>query len=115
MTMLMHHPLPSGARVRLRLPVRADTDALRALVGAEQAERLLRFDPRRRAVLCALDFEALVGVGAVELRPGATPDVLAGDDEVIALLERELTGRAERARHPVSPRRRILRRFARRP
>src|SRR6476619_7762125 len=63
--MPMHHHLPSGARVRLRLPVRADTDSLRALVGDEAAERLLHFDPRCRAVLCALDFEEVVGVGSV--------------------------------------------------
>jgi hypothetical protein len=99
--MRMHHPLPSGAHVRLRLPVRADTRGLRALVGAETAERLLHFDPRRRAVMCAVSFEEVLGVGAIELRPGARPDVLeARDEEVAALLESVLTARAEAVHQP---------------
>ena len=113
--MPMHHHLPSGATVRLRLPVRADTNRLRALVGEEEAERLLRFDPRRRAVLCALDFEEVVGVGAIELCDGASPDVVAHDDEIAALLDRELASRASRVRPRPSRRTRVLRRIARRP
>lgn len=113
--MLMHHHLPSGAHVRLRLPVRADAERLRELVGEEPAERLLRFDPRRRAVICALDFEEVVGVGSVDLCPGARPDVVAGDPDVAALLDRELVARASRAPAPPSRRTRVLRRIARRP
>jgi hypothetical protein len=113
--MLMHHHLPSGERVRLRLPVRADTEKLRALVGAEEAERLLRFDPRGRAVMCALDFEEVVGVGAIELCQGARPDVLAGrDDDVVALLEDVLVARAQASRRPPARRRGMLRRRRRR-
>ena len=94
-----HHHLPSGAHVRLRLPMRADTPRLRALVGAEEADRLLRFDPRRRAVICALEFEEVVGVGAIELRHDARPElIVAADAEVGALLERALTARARTAR-----------------
>ena len=113
--MLMHHHLPSGARVRLRLPVRADTERLRSLVGEEAAERLLRFDPRRRAVICALDFEEVVGVGSIDLCPDASPHVVAGDAEVASLLERQLVARASRAPRPPSRRTRVLRRITRRP
>jgi hypothetical protein len=113
--MPMHHLLPSGARVRLRLPVRADTESLRALVGDEETARLLRFDPRRRAVICALDFEEVVGVGTIELCDGGRGQVVAYDDEVAALLERELAGRASRVRSAPSRRRRGLRRIGRRP
>ena len=113
--MPMHHHLPSGATVRLRLPVRADTNRLRALVGEEEAERLLRFDPRRRAVLCALDFEEVVGVGAIELCDGAAPEVVAQHEEIAALLDRELATRASRVRPRPAPRPRVLRRITRRP
>ena len=113
--MPMHHHLPSGARVRLRLPVRADTNSLRALVGDEAAERLLRFDPRQHAVLCALDFEEVVGVGSIDLCDRARGHVVAYDDEVAALLQQELAGRVSRMRRPPSRRRRVLQRIARRP
>jgi hypothetical protein len=118
--MPMHHDLPSGARVRLRLPFRGDEAALRALVGDEEAERLLRFDPRRRAVLCAADFDEIVGVGAIDLEPGADPDVLAVNGghgkELEALIAEALVHRASRHRAPVRPRRGgLLRRARRRP
>jgi len=113
--MLLHHPLPSGARVRLRLPVRADTESLRGLVGRETAERLLRFDPRRRAVICAVDFEEVRGVGAIDLRPGALPDVLeASDKDVAMLLALALQTRADTAKHPPARRGLRLRRTRRR-
>lgn len=112
--LLNHHHLPSGAHVRLRLPVRADAERLRALVGAEEAERLLRFDPRRRAVVCALELEEVVGVGAIDLHPEARPDLLlAADRDVAALLERVLAARAQAVRHPPA-RRGLLRRRPRR-
>ena len=113
--LLNHHHLPSGAHVRLRLPVRADAQRLRALVGPEEAERLLRFDPRRRAVICALDLEEVVGVGAIALRHGARPELLvAADAEVAALLERVLSARAQAVRHEPSRRGLRLRRPRRR-
>jgi hypothetical protein len=116
--MLMHHHLPSGARVRLRLPVRADTESLRDLVGEEAAERLLRFDPRRQAVVCALDFEEVVGVGAIELLDGARPELMAVADgrgeELTDLLESVLVARAQEARRPPRARRSMLPRLVRR-
>jgi hypothetical protein len=112
--MLLHHDLPSGARVRLRLPVRSDAAGLRELVGAEEAEALLRFDPRRRSVLCATDFEGVAGVGAIDLEPGASPDVLvAGDrhgEALEALIADVLVNRARTVRQPVPrPRLRLWR------
>jgi hypothetical protein len=116
--MLLHHDLPSGARVRLRLPVRSDVPSLRALLGDRETLSLLRFDPSRRAVICAVDFEEVVGVGAIDLCPGARPDLITVADgrgeELTALLERVLVARAEAAHRPARPRRGLLRR-ARRP
>jgi hypothetical protein len=110
-----HHQLPSGAHVRLRLPVRADTERLRALVGSDTAERLVRFDPRRRAVICALELEEVVGVGTIELQRDAAPDlVVARDEDVKSLLEQVLVARAQTARHPPARRGLRLRRFPRR-
>src|SRR4051812_28743755 len=112
--LLNHHRLPSGAHVRLRLPVRTDAASLRALVGPETAERLLRFDPRRRAVICALHYEEIVGVGAIDLAGDARPDLVASRDEDVAtLLERALRARAEGARRPPA-RRGLWRRRTRR-
>ena len=73
--------LDGGLRVRLRLARPADASAIARLLGATplEARRLLRFDPAHRAVVCALDgSEGLVGVGAIDLREDAEPDVLAG-------------------------------------
>jgi hypothetical protein len=60
--------LPDGARVRVRLPHVTDRPAMHALharlgLRADDLElaRALRFDPRRRAVVCAT-----VWVGAAE-------------------------------------------------
>ena len=54
------HTLPSGLRVRVRLPHRGDTAGLVALherldapLSQLEARRLLRFDPRARAVVVA--------------------------------------------------------------
>jgi hypothetical protein len=113
--LLNHHHLPSGAHVRLRLPVRADGERLRALLGREQAERLLRFDPRRSAVVCALELEEVVGVGAIELHRDAVPDLLvARDADVASLLEHVLRVRAQSVRHPARRRGLRLRRARRR-
>ena len=106
--MLLHHDLPSGDRVRLRLPRRADLRDLTALAGEREAARLLRFDPREHAVVCAATFtgdgEAVIGVGAIALRRGTVPDVLlvadGHDGDVAALLERALVARAQTAHRP---------------
>ena len=91
--MLLHHHLPGG--VRLRLPHRTDADGLRALGCAP--EGLLSFDPRERAVIVAADLEKVVGVGAIELRGGARPDLLvARDDSVREHLRSALVARAAR-------------------
>jgi len=121
--MPQHHELPSGARVRLRHPVRADADGLRALVGEEEAAGLLRFDPRRRAVVCAVDFEEVVGVGAIALQRDAAPDLVAvaprHGEPLADVLETVLRSRAQACRRGVAQRHgfpvRALRRIARRP
>ena len=74
--------LPGGERVRLRLARPGDAPEVERLLGAAplDARRLLRFDPARRAVVCALDArERLVGIGAIELREDAEPDVVASE------------------------------------
>jgi hypothetical protein len=92
---LLHHHLPGG--VRLRLPHRTDADGLRDL--GCTPDPLLHFDPRRRAVIVAASLETVVGVGAIELRRGATPDLLvARDDAVREHLRAALLARV--ARHP---------------
>ena len=82
--------LPDGTRVRLRLPHAADRSELHALharLGVEADEldvaRVLRFDPRRRAVVCASAWTdrgpVLVGYGAIA-HGEADPDVLVADE-----------------------------------
>lgn len=99
-------PLLDGSPVALRLARSSDARALRVLlescgVTADPLEigRLLRFDPWSRAVLCAVTPEGIVGVGAMDLAPGAEPDTLvcaaAGAPGVGALL---VTALHERAR-----------------
>src|SRR6266516_3506347 len=90
------YELPSGPRVRLRLARRSDLPALRALLEhrgiearAAELERLVRYDPRRRLVLCAtapLDgTEAIMGVGAIELDGSAgNPDTIVVDGRITA-------------------------------
>jgi hypothetical protein len=109
--MSQSYALPRGPRVRLRLAGRGDAAAIAALlvrcgVSPEQLEpgRLVRFDPRRRAVICALALidsrETLVGLGAIELdgNPDTQADVLVVDERVTEgledLLVAALTGRA---------------------
>ena len=106
------YQLPAGPRVRLRLARRSDLPALRALLeqrGVEASalalERLVRYDPRHRLVLCATaplsGTEAIVGVGAIEL-DGRTlePDTVVVDDRLTDgladLLAAALVGRAGR-------------------
>jgi len=106
------YQLPAGPRVRLRLARRSDRAGLARLLeqrGIEpstlQLERLVRYDPRRRLVICAttpLDgTEAIVGVGAIELEaPELEPDTIVVDDRLTDgladLLAAALVGRAGR-------------------
>ena len=84
--------LPSGARLRLRLPHRADRLGLRALLeglGLEADDlelvRTLRFAPQERVVACAMAFvggtERLVAVGAIDLGT-REPDLLVADESL---------------------------------
>src|SRR5436190_19974542 len=106
------YELPSRQRVRLRLARRSDLSGLRALLAqrgiepsALELERLVRYDPRRRLVLCATapidGTEAVVGVGAIELgSPRPEPDTIVVDERVTEglpeLLKAALVGRAAR-------------------
>jgi hypothetical protein len=91
--------LPDGGRVRLRLARPADAPEVERLLGATPLDvrRLLRFDPARRAVVCALNGrEQLVGVGAIDLFDDAEPDVVAAElPGVEALLTDVLRRRAQ--------------------
>jgi hypothetical protein len=82
--------LPDGVRIRLRLPHATDLDGMRALhdrLGLKADEldvaRALRFDPRRRAIVCATAWlggaEAIVGYGAISF-DRSTPDLLVVDE-----------------------------------
>ncbi len=107
------YELADGTRVRLRLAAPSDRGPIQALLRAcgvrddqMTAERLVRFDPRQRAVVCASALlsgnEAIVGVGAIELDPGGqepgVPNPLLIDerapDGVADLLAGALIGRA---------------------
>jgi hypothetical protein len=123
--MLLHQSLPGG--VRLRLPHRTDLDGVRDLCArhgesCDDAEAMLRFDPRRRAVVIAVSFgpegERVVGLGTLTIAPGAEPEVLIADDDEVrrhvrdALLAR-VTGRTRRPHRP-SRGSRVLRAVTRR-
>ena len=101
--------LPEGPRVRLRYAKRSDVRGLRLLLeqrGIEPTEfelnRLVRFDPAHRAVICATapidGTELIVGVGAIDLTAHAEPDTLVIDealaDGLTELLASALVGRA---------------------
>jgi hypothetical protein len=86
--LLRAHTLPSGLRVRVRLPQRGDLAGLLDLhersdraITEMGARRLLRYDPRARAVVCATAWvegaERLVGFAAAE--PGREPELLADE------------------------------------
>jgi hypothetical protein len=103
-------PLPAGPRVRLRLARRADAAGVRALLsgrgvaaGEHEVLRLLAHDPAERIVLCAFapleGADTLVGLGAIDLSPGAEPDTLVVDERLTAGLGEVLGGvLSERAR-----------------
>ena len=96
-------PLSGGARVRLRLARPRDFRAVTALLasagagGELEALRLVRFDPRCQAVVCATlledGVERLLAIGAIEL-PGQEPAVVLAapgqGPEVAELVERAL-------------------------
>jgi hypothetical protein len=102
------YELPRGPRVRLRLAQGRDVAAIRALLRGTASERdsldigrLVRFDPRRRVVICATaligSVETIVGVGAIDL-DAPEPDIVMVDDELTdglaELLTRALVVRA---------------------
>ena len=106
--------LGDGSRIRLRVAAPSDGQRIAALLAqtdgaaAELAvQRLVRFDPRRRVVVCATALidgaEVLVGVGAIELAAEGhaqrKPDVLLIAPEAPAgtgeLLGGALIGRAQ--------------------
>jgi hypothetical protein len=102
------YTLSGEMRVRLRLAQVRDAPAIRALFergGLEPDElelaRLVRFDPRRRLVICAstlLDAsETILGVAATQLER-QEPDLLfvdgAAGEELRELLSRALLSRA---------------------
>ena len=104
------HALDSGPRVRLRLARSTDRDAVAALLASRgvttseiAVRRLLAYNPIDRRVLCAfapLDgTETLVGIGAIDLHPGAEIDTLVVDERLTGglgeLLDRILRGRAQ--------------------
>jgi hypothetical protein len=102
------HALARGPRVRLRLAQARDAPAIRALLqrpgsdsGTVDIAPLVRFDPRRRVVICATALigsaETIVGVGAIDL-DAAEPDVVVVDEALTdglgELLKRALGARA---------------------
>ena len=85
------HRLDDGLRVRLRFPYTTDRTAVldlaeRAGVAVDdmEAHRLVRFDLRRRRVVCAAAWvdgaERLVGIAATSHDGDPTPDVLIADE-----------------------------------
>lgn len=83
--------LPSGPRVRVRVPHRADTAGVRGLLGRLglaidelELSRALRPDPRRRLAVVAVVLvgrtEEVVGLGVME-RDAEDPELVLGDEE----------------------------------
>ena len=103
------YELPAGPRVRLRLARRSDLPGFRALFaqrGVEasdlELERLVRYNPRQRTVICAMapvrGAETVVGVGAIDL-DAAEPDTIVVDERLTdglgTLLAEALVQRAQ--------------------
>ena len=104
------YELPAGPRVRLRLARRSDLPGFRALLaqrGIEaselELERLVRYDPRKRVVICAMApvrmAETVVGVGAIDLESDAEPETIVVDERLTdglgTLLAETLSQRAQ--------------------
>ena len=104
------YELPAGPRVRLRLARRSDLPGFRALLGQRgveasdlELERLVRYDPRQRVVLCAMapvrGAETVVGVGAIDLDAAAEPETIVVDERLTdglgTLLAEALVQRAQ--------------------
>jgi hypothetical protein len=111
--------LPSGQRVRLRLVQRRDEHQIRALLtdrGHEHQDldvmRIVRFDPRRRAVICATTLvgstETVIGLGAIELdsQPSSEPDLLISDGRIGEGLDELLVGALRGHAHAIARARR---------
>src|SRR3712207_3580154 len=116
--MLVHQSLANGTRLRLARP--GDADGLRALAQrtgeALEVGELASFDPRDRAVICAVTVGGeVVGVGCIRLRDGDEPDLLVAEEaEVREALREALVERHANLPRPKAPRRERLRAVARR-
>ena len=102
-------PLSTGIRVRLRYARPSDRESITYLFADQRLQisdadlgRLVRFDPRRRLVICATALlgtsETIVGVGSIELEgrtvaPSVVVDPRVGDG-LRELLGGALAGRA---------------------
>jgi hypothetical protein len=97
------HPLPDGARIRLRLPLahdRAGLHELLAELGLDADEldvrRALRCVPGRRIAVCATAWDGwsdrVVGFGALDTASGAL--TLLGPGDVADVLEEALRAHA---------------------
>jgi hypothetical protein len=86
------HRLQDGLRVRLRFPYSTDRAAVAALyarvgllVDEIELRRLLRFDLRRRRVICAVAWvdgaEQVLGIASTTHDGDPTPEVLVADEE----------------------------------
>lgn len=101
--------LPDGRRLRLRLPQAADRDRIAALhdrigVTIDELElaRALRFDPLRRAVVCAVlwdrDHETVVGWAAADRGAEAMEHVVTDEAFAPGVTHLLAEALAERAR-----------------
>ena len=86
------HLLGDGTRVGLRLARARDETPIKALLARTgmrysdlDVARLVRFDPRRRMVVCASELhhgtELVVGLGAIRL-DSDRPDLVVADDRL---------------------------------
>ena len=110
------HPLPRGPRVHLRLARPRDAAGVRELLQRQgyeaqelEIERLLRFDPRERCVICATALvqahEAIVGIGAIEAGQAAEGKP---NEPILVVADEELTeGLAELLRWALLSRARV--------
>ena len=102
-------PLSTGVRVRLRFARPTDQDGIAALladqgreISAQRIGELVRFDPRRRIVICGTALlgqaETVVAVGTIELGADpAEPKVIVDSsvgDGLAELVSGALVGRA---------------------